>query len=94
MLQIHKNTIESRVSYGVQFLLRSKRYNTEFLLRKKKQATIHLRAPKHFNIGKQRILSLNYTAVNLQLVSKRGLNLYSFIYNDKHLYFSFAKKIQ
>lgn len=77
MLQIKKNATLVSCKYNLLFLFR-KRYYTDYNLVKTKTQSIFLRSPKHFNIGKQKILNLNYKTPTLFFNKK-----YSFFFNGK-----------
>lgn len=66
MLQIKKIGYFTQVSYNLQFLFRSKKWNKKFLIKKQQSTVVTLRAPKHFNIGKYRTISLNFKLLNLR----------------------------
>lgn len=65
MLQIKKLSYLSSVKYSLQFLFKLKDINKKYRLKKSISSSIILRSPKHFNIGKQKILSLNYKVLGL-----------------------------
>lgn len=66
MLQIKKKAKIIKLYYGFHFLLRNKNWRKKLNVKQAKNTSIILRAPKHFNIGKQKITNLNYKTVFLE----------------------------
>ncbi len=87
MLQIKKNSKLIFTKYNLIFLFRRKSKKNSYMVKKQKTSTILLRAPKHFNIGKQKILSLNYKMPNLRLPSDTPISLNTFL-TKKDIVFS------
>lgn len=65
MLKINKNAVLKQVHYNITFLFRAKSLDEKFLLKKKASQVVTLRSPKHFNIGKHKVLSVNSKALNV-----------------------------
>lgn len=86
MLQIKKNMTLSICKYNLQFLFRKKKINKLYAVRKQITSTILLRSPKHFNIGKQKVLNLNYKTPTLFTPVGLPLHLGSFLYKSGFLF--------
>ena len=65
MLQIKKKCIIDFSKYNLEFLLLNKKLANVYQVKKKTSKLIILRSPKHFNIGKQKILNLCYRTPTL-----------------------------
>lgn len=65
MLQIKKKGFLVKVKYNLNFLFRNKKFAEKYKAKKGVAKLIILRAPKHFNIGKHKLLSLNYKTMSL-----------------------------
>ncbi len=65
MLQIKKKASLLVCKYNLQFLFRNKTLSDNYQAKKLVTNSIILRAPKHFNIGKQKISNLNYKTPKL-----------------------------
>ena len=79
MLQIKKSASLLSCKYNLQFLFRKKKINKLYSVRKQLTSTILLRSPKHFNIGKQKIINLNYKTPTLILPIITPMHLGSFL---------------
>lgn len=69
-----------------QFYIRGIFFSKKFLKKKNKQTLIFLRSPKHFNIGKRKVLSFN-NKFNYNLSINFYINLMRFFKNKLLLYF-------
>lgn len=86
MLQIKKTTSLLTCKYNLQFLFRKKKINKLYSVRKQLTSTILLRSPKHFNIGKQKIINLNYKTPTLFIPVLAPLHLGSFLHKGGTLF--------
>lgn len=87
MLQIKKKSLLISTKYNIQFLFRKRNF-IDYKLQKTKSQYITLRSPKHFNIGKYKIYSLNYktpTLLKLKTFNFFFYNVESFNYLYKIL---------
>jgi hypothetical protein len=75
MLQIKKLSNSLKATYKLQTIFRLNDLKKKYSLKKKISNSVILRSPKHFNIGKQKIKSINYIFVNIGFVVKK--NVYS-----------------
>lgn len=91
MLQIKKNGLLIQAKYNLQFLFRNKTIASKYLARKGVTQSITLRAPKNFNIGKYKTLSLNYSTPKLLINCKSRVKVLSIIYSP-HIFYACAKK--
>ncbi len=64
MLQIKKKALLICCKYQLLVLFRRKNLSKQYLVKKTVSHSVYVRAPKNFNIGKQRVCSLNFKAVN------------------------------
>ena len=94
MLQIKKKAKLMDAKYLLQLIFRSKALATTYSVKKTQTQSIYLRAPKNFNIGKQKIFNLNYKSlgVNLKLNIKFYIN--AFISNTPTLFTNLCKYSQ
>jgi hypothetical protein len=67
LLQIKKDSILSSLNYQLTFLSRQKSFQKIFKLKRQLSTTVFLRSPKHFNIGKHKLVSLNFKNINLKI---------------------------
>lgn len=86
MLQIKKTTNLLACKYNLQFLFRKKKINKLYAVRKQLTSTILLRSPKHFNIGKQKIVNLNYKTPTLFIPVSAPLHLGTFLHKGGALF--------
>lgn len=94
MLQIKKKAQLINVKYNAQFLFRLKKYNEEYFLKKQKNESITLRSPKNFNIGKNKIVNLNYRSVSLNNTKCYKFPLGLFVKKNSVLFSRLLKFIQ
>lgn len=92
MLQIKKKMIIKFCHHNLTFLFREKSLDSKFLLKKRLNQSITLRAPKHFNIGKHKIYSLNTKALNLKYNIKRKIHVNYFL-KKAHVWPSLSKLV-
>lgn len=85
MLQIKKIGCITKCKYSLQFLFKNKKISDKYLANKQISKIITLRAPKHFNIGKHKVLNLNYQTPQVSLNFKKKLMLNSFLKSDNLL---------
>ncbi len=93
MLQINKKGIITLVKYNLQFLLWNKKIANDYLAKKTISSLITLRSPKHFNIGKHKIFSLNYKTRYLILSFNNKINTKSIINSPKFIYLCLKKRL-
>ncbi len=67
LLQIKKASILSSLNYQLTFLSRQKSFQKMFHLKRQLTTAVFLRSPKHFNIGKHKLVSLNFKNINLKV---------------------------
>ena len=94
MLQIKKNAKFVSCTYNLQILFRRKNLTKSYTLKKTLTQTIHLRSPKHFNIGKQKITNLNFKSINLKLLKLSPFFMTSFFRDSTLLYSALKKSIK
>jgi len=94
VLQIKKKSKIVSIKYNMQFLFRNKNLAKKFRAKKIVSHSIILRSPKHFNIGKQKVLNLNYKTPKLFFKTKYSFFLRSLLYSDKLLFKLASKKIK
>lgn len=94
MLQIKKNGKLITSKYNLQFLFRNKTIASKYLAKKKVTHSITLRAPKNFNIGKNKILNLNYMTNNLILKSRNNVTVSSLLNSSSFFYICAKKRIK
>jgi len=93
MLQIKKKAVLSSCRYTLQFLFRNKQLKPDYIIKKKKSQMIYLRSPKHFNIGKQKIISLNYRTPSFVLPVAYQFFINSLVSSPNLIYKIFTKKL-
>lgn len=93
MLQINKKATITLVKYNLQFLLWNKKIANNYLAKKTISNLITLRSPKHFNIGKHKIFSLNYKTRYLFLKFNSKVNTKSIINSSKFIYLCLKKRL-
>lgn len=93
MLQIKKKSTLVSCKYNLQFLFRNGKLSKKYLAKKIVSHFITLRAPKNFNIGKLKILTLNYKTSNLIININKVINVKQMIHSNKSLFLSLAKAI-
>lgn len=93
MLQIKKKFKLLRVYYCLQFVLKNKVWSNSYRLKKKQSTSITLRSPKHFNIGKHKIINLNYKLAPQNLKLSTYLYFSNFIGTTGSLYKLLQKRI-
>lgn len=76
--------------HNLTFLFREKNLDSQFLLKKKQNQLITLRAPKHFNIGKHKIYSLNTKVLNLKYSIKKKMHV-NYLFKKKDIWSSLTK---
>ena len=86
MLQIKKKFKILNIKYSLQFLLKNKNWVNTYKLKKRQSTSVILRSPKHFNIGKQKIINLNYKLASLDLCIPTYIYFSNFLMNPKSLY--------
>lgn len=91
MLQIKKKFKFIKVLHSFQFLLKNKTWNNKYKLKKTLSKSIILRSPKHFNIGKQKIININYKMDPTSIKLTSCMFFYNFIYNSKLIYYIFLR---
>jgi hypothetical protein len=91
MLQINKSSKLLKATYKLQILFRLNHLNKKYLLKKKLSSSVFLRSPKHFNIGKQKIKSINYIFINLGFVTKKKIHSKIMYQETKYLFKLFDK---
>ncbi len=69
-----------------QFYIRGIFFSKKFLKKKNKQTLIFLRSPKHFNIGKRKVLAFNNN-YNYNLNINLHINLLRFFKNKLLMYY-------
>lgn len=94
MLQIKKSMTLQNCKYNLSFLFRKKRFDKLYTVRKQKSSVIVLRAPKHFNIGKQKVLNLNYQTPDLILPMELPMSLFTFLKRPYAMYSAFLKRVR
>lgn len=91
MLQINKKATLVSSKYNLHFLFWNKNIANNYLTKKSVSTLITLRSPKHFNIGKHKIRSLNYKTRFLVLKFNKKITTQS-ILNSPNLLYSCLKK--
>ena len=94
MLQIKKNAILQSCKYNLTFLFRKKKINKLYAVQKQKTATILLRSPKHFNIGKQKVVNLNYKTPTLFMPVAAPVKLDTLLTNERILFNALLGRIK
>lgn len=94
MLQIKKSMALQNCKYNLSFLFRKKRFDKLYRVRKQKSSVIVLRAPKHFNIGKQKVINLNYQTPGLIVPLESPVALHTFLNRPQALYTVLIKRIK
>ncbi len=84
MLKIKKSGFLVKASHIFSVLFRSKNLKNFVLLKKKLSQLITLRSPKHFNIGKNKVYTVNSKVCNTVISFKKKMHLNSFL-NAKYL---------
>lgn len=79
MLKIKKSGFLVKTSHVFSVFFRSKNLKNFVSLKKKLSQLITLRSPKHFNIGKNKIYSVNSKVCNTVVNFKKKLHLNSFL---------------
>jgi len=79
MLKIKKSGFLIKASHTFSILFRSKKLTRFFTLKKKLSQLITLRSPKHFNIGKNKIYTVNSKVSNTVFSFKKKMHLNSFL---------------
>lgn len=93
MLQIKKKAVLSMCRYTLQFLFKNKQLKPSYIIKKQKTQMVYLRSPKHFNIGKQKIITLNYRTPNFILTTSHKIFINSLISSSNLVYKILTKKI-
>lgn len=93
MLQIKKNSTILYFKYNLNFLFRNKKLSNFYKASKHVSQSITLRAPKNFNIGKHKILNLNYQTHSAILTLKKKIKLNSFISQNDLLFNACSKSL-
>jgi len=93
MLQIKKSAKVHSIKYSLQFLFQVKKTNREFFLKKSKSQSIILRSPKHFNIGKQKIINVNYKNFCVEIGTKTDIHINSILNTNHNLFNKLSKYI-
>lgn len=94
MLQIKKNATLTSCKYNLTFLFRKKKINKLYAVQKQKTATILLRPPKHFNIGKQKVINLNYKTPTLFMPVVSPVKLGTFLSKERILFNALLGRIK
>lgn len=94
MLQIKKKAVLQCCKYNLTFLFRKKLFDSFYKAQKQKTSTVLLRSPKHFNIGKQKITSLNYKTPTLLLPIVAPFNISTLFRQKQTLYNTLIKRIR
>ena len=94
MLKIKKEAMLVYCKYNLQFLFRNKKLAALYQAKKKVSSSITLRSPKHFNIGKHKILNLNYVTPTLIIKSISKININSLTNSPDLILEICSKKIQ
>lgn len=94
MLQIKKKGQLICCKYNLLFLFRRPKPSYEYQVRRQVGHSITLRAPKHFNIGKNKILNLNYKTPTLFLRKKYPLFIDSLSSDTYSLFLLLHKRIK
>lgn len=79
MLQIKKSALLTSCKYNLQFLFRNKMLSNYYKAKKQTTQAITLRSPKHFNIGKHKVLTLNYKTPKFIINFKKKIMLTSLL---------------
>ncbi len=91
MLQIKKTATLTKIQYSMQPLLRWSYLQKHFKMKKSKQSVVFVRAPKNFNIGKQKINSLKYKIYSLTVKKNYPFNTQAFLKQPNYIYISVKK---
>lgn len=91
MLQIKKKGQLVGCKYNLRVLFRRKNLTQDYRVKKVVGQTIYLRSPKHFNIGKQKILNLNFKALNL-VSSERAPFYLSALFNSADTLYNILRR--
>ena len=94
MLQIKKNCSLIECKYNLLFLFRKRSIESVYPLKKQKTSSITLRSPKHFNIGKHKIVNLNFKTPSLFYKSHSNIFLHSLFFSKSLLYKILTKRIK
>lgn len=94
MLQIKKKCLLVFCKYNLKFLFRNKNLSKNYLVKKKVSKSIILRSPKHFNIGKQKILNLAYKTPSLLIKFNNKLTVNTLVSHHDLLLETVSKKLQ
>lgn len=74
MLKINKNAVCKKCHFNLTFMFKSKNLDNFFLIKKKTPYTITLRSPKHFNIGKNKIATVNSKVLNMKFETRKKVH--------------------
>lgn len=94
MLKIKKFSKLIECKYNLTFLFKKRNISSVYNLKKQQSSSIILRSPKHFNIGKHKIINLNFKTPNLFFKSSTSLFLPSFIFSPSLLYKNLSKRVK
>lgn len=94
MLQIKKISQLIKVKYNLLFLFRRKKRTGNYIVKKQKTTRVFVRAPKHFNIGKQKIVHLNYKMPTLSVQTKFPVHMHTFLTKPGIFYNSSLRAIK
>ena len=94
MLQIKKKSQLIQCKYNLRLLFRRRGIESQYHIRKQKTSSIILRSPKHFNIGKQKIINLNFKTPDLSYASIHNFFLHTLFISQTTLYKLLVKRIK
>lgn len=92
MLQIKKNSVLTSLKYNLNFLFRNRRLTQHYRASRHVTQSITLRSPKHFNIGKHKILNLNYQTPKALVRIHKKIKVMSFL-SQSDLLFRVSSKV-
>jgi hypothetical protein len=93
LLKIKKKSTLLNIKYKLQLLFKLKSIKTIYNVKKKESSLVYLRSPKHFNIGKQKILNINHKLFHAIKITSSNLLINNLIGNTGKLFISAEKSI-
>ena len=94
MLKIKKTSTLCESKYNLNFLFKKRNLGSNYRLKLQQSSSIILRSPKHFNIGKHKIINLNFKTPALLVRSNNSFFLPSLVSSQNSLYKILSKRIQ
>jgi hypothetical protein len=88
LLKIKKNAKLLSINYKLQLLFKIKSIKKLYNVKRKESNLIYLRSPKHFNIGKQKILNINHKLFHPIKLIYSNMNINNLIGDTTKLFVS------